>query len=733
MTFDLLKDLNEQQQVAIKHIDGPLLIMAGAGSGKTRTLTTRIAYMVQEKNVNPWNILAVTFTNKAANEMKQRLLRLFHPELNEQQINARSETQHSDMPLLGTFHAICVRILRKEIHHLNFENDFTIYDDADQLALVKEQMRSLTISEQKINPRAIGNAISAAKNDLVPPDQYFQFVNNYFTEKVAQVYQEYQKTLARNQALDFDDLIMKTIELFEQEAAILAKYQERFRFISVDEYQDTNHAQYILVKHLASKYRNLCVIGDSDQSIYSWRGANIGNILNFEKDYPDAKIILLEQNYRSTKNILDAAHQIIIQNQKRKEKKLWTSRESGCKIRIWTADNERSEGQLLANEIKEKIRSEEYPDYSKFVILYRTNAQSRVLEEIFMKTGIPYKIVGGVKFYSRKEIKDILSYLRLVQNPRDDVSLLRIINTPPRNIGPRTIEILQKQSAHLGLSIFEIINKTNIAENLPAAKIKSLQEFRRQFQDLAAANQKFAAPGVIKAIIHHTGYRNFLLEDGSEEGEIRFQNVQELISVANKYSGLEPGISLATFLEEVALITDLDQVDEKENAVTMMTLHAAKGLEFPCVFIVGLEEGVFPHSRSLFEKSEMEEERRLMYVGMTRAMDHLYLIHARERQLYGEYRRNAPSQFLDLIPEELIDSNMIKKIDLSNITNFKPIPFENLANKNELKDGDKVLHETFGEGIVINISGGVIVIAFKNRCHGIKKFALSVAPLTKIT
>src|SRR3989339_1064664 len=728
---ELLEKLNNMQKDAVRHISGPLLIMAGAGSGKTRTLTCRIAYLVKEKNVSPWNILAGTFTNKAANEMKQRVLKLLHPQLPPESIQSYMTGRETDIPLVGTFHSICVKILKKEIHHLDFENNFTIYDDADQQSLVKLIMKNLHIDTTKINPKAIISSISGAKNDLVTPEAYGNFVNNYFTEKVHQIYKEYQKQLAKNQALDFDDLIMKTIELFQQEPEILDKYQERFKFISVDEYQDTNHAQYFLIKILANKYRNLCVIGDSDQSIYSWRGADMRNILHFEKDYPDAKIILLEQNYRSSPIILEAAHEVIVKNKNRKEKKMWTEKEEGELIHFWTANNERHEGELIIHEIKKVIANEEYPNYSKFVILYRTNAQSRVLEEIFMKNAVPYKIVGGVKFYARKEVKDILSYLKLAQNPHDNTSLMRIINTPPRKIGPKTLEILEQKSSTYGLSLYQVFQKLDLINELSSAKKEVLKKFYEEWQDIIKANKTFPASGVIKAILTFTGYRDFLLKEGSEEGEIRFQNIQELITVANKYDALEPQISLATFLEEVSLISDIDQLDDKDNAVTMMTLHAAKGLEFPHVFIVGLEEGVFPHSRTLFDPYEMEEERRLMYVGMTRAMEYLYLIHARERQLYGENKTNAPSQFMDYIPEKLIKSN-IPKVDLNSV-NFKPIPNEfdtYIYQETDIMEGDNIYHPSFGEGKVLKIIGGIATISFRKKIHGIKKFALSVAPIT---
>ncbi|MBT5516431.1 DNA helicase PcrA [Candidatus Peregrinibacteria bacterium] len=718
----LLENLNKMQQSAVLATEGPVLIVAGAGSGKTRALTHRIAYLIKEKKVAPWNILAVTFTNKAAAEMKHRLADLVGADSNE-------------LPTVGTFHSICAQLLRKHIHMLGYENQFVIYDANDQVVLMKQIMRDHNISEKQLNPKAVLGHISQAKNELITWQDYQMRSHNYFTEKVGQLYEPYQIRLAKAQALDFDDLLMKVVELFQRYPDILDKYQERYRFISVDEYQDTNHSQYTIVKMLAEKYRNICVIGDPDQSIYSWRGANMQNILDFEKDYPEALIIKLEQNYRSTKTILDAAHSIIERNRNRQEKQLWTDREGGEKIRVWTAENERDESLRVAQAITEHVRQHETPDYKEFAILYRTNAQSRALEEAFMRYGIPYKIVGGVKFYLRKEIKDIIAYLRIIHNPDDDVSFARVINNPARKIGAKSLEHLQYFAVQNNISLFRAAERI-IEEPKLASKQVIITKFTRMIRHFQNLSQEFSVAGLIKHVISESGYKDALLRDKSPDGETRLQNIQELITVADKYEGLEPDVSLGTFLEEIALISDLDSIDEQQNVATLMTLHSAKGLEFPVVFLTGLEEGIFPHSRSLFEPQELEEERRLMYVGITRAKDHLYLLHAKQRMLFGEFKQNAPSQFLLDIPEELVEGALISDRDHQSFGD-RPIPEEDeytyeAAENLNLKDGDRVSHRSFGEGVVLNVQGGIVTVAFKSPRAGVKKLALSIAPLTKI-
>jgi len=741
----ILDNLNDKQKEAVTHFNGPLLVIAGAGSGKTMALTNRIAYLIQEKGISPWNILAVTFTNKAANELKQRLIKLlskdntlsFMETFGDMLPAAELEKLNdNDIPTIGTFHSVCVRILRKNIHLLDYENSFVIYDMADQQILVKRVMANLNIDPKRVNHKAVLSHISNAKNQLINSKEYSQFANDYFSEKVAEIYPHYQKALRMNNALDFDDIIMNTVNLFKSFPDILDKYQEKFKFISVDEYQDTNKSQYELISMLSAKYRNLCVIGDADQSIYSWRGATIQNIMDFEKDYPDARVVKLEQNYRSTQVILDASNHVISKNLQRREKSLWTDKDGGEIIRHWISDNERHEAQLVATEVRDLLMGSEYCEYNNFVVLYRTNAQSRVFEEVFMRYGIPYRIVGGIRFYERKEIKDILAYLRVVQNPNDSVSLLRIINTPTRKIGGRTLEIINDFAITHNLSLWSAMLLSAEIDDLPSAKAALIEGFVKLIKEFQDLNTEFGASGMIKHVVDKSGYKK-MVNDGSVEGEARLENINELISVANKYDQLEAGVSLSIFLEEVSLISDLDQVKEGDNAVTLMTIHSAKGLEFDTVFIAGLEEGIFPHNRSLLNREELEEERRLMYVAMTRSKERLYLLHARSRMLYGESRNNAPSQFLNDIPKEFIESNFGQNSPrlhsaVDEIID-RPVPVEKeIGLEIELGVGDKVSHTTFGNGIVIDVQGGVVSVAFEDSMVGVKKLALSVAPLKKV-
>ena len=765
MTNDrLLKNLNDKQLEAVTTIDGPLLVLAGAGSGKTRALTSRIAYMIKEQGISPWNILAVTFTNKAANEMKGRVSKMLSDDglISGGLTFAKNITDLSNesLPTIGTFHSVCVKILRQNIHQMDFEKSFAIYDMADQQILIKRLMIDAEMDPKKLNPKAVLGFISNAKNQLIGPQQFNQYADSAFAEKVARLYGPYQAALKENNALDFDDLIMKTVELFRKFPEALEYYQEKFKYISVDEYQDTNHAQYVLIKMLAEKYRNLCVIGDEDQSIYSWRGATVRNILDFEKDYTEAKVILLEQNYRSTQNILDASHSIIEKNKNRKPKKLWTNTDGGAKIRHWLAHNERHEGELIANEINKLLEQYESPKYNDFVILYRTNAQSRIMEEIMLRFGMPYRIVGGVKFYERKEIKDTLAYLRLIHNPHDSVSLLRIINVPSRKIGNKTLELVNLYAKRQGISFFQALKEAREIEKLPQGKVLDIEKFVKLIGELQQANKEFPASGVIKHVLEEAKYREFL-DDGSDEGAARLENVGELVSVAYKYDSLDPELSLSVFLEEVSLISDIDTSDDSDDAVTLMTVHSAKGLEFPHVFVGGLEEGIFPHNRSLMELEQLEEERRLMYVAMTRAMENLYLLHSRERMLYGESKSNAPSQFLRDIPEELVDDNfgghgrgfgrLGSGMNSGNV-DFASGGFDGIAvpfEKNggyekaavsledeeyevSYKVGEGVIHNVFGRGVVVEVQGGVITVRFDDPSHGEKKLAASVAPLKKV-
>jgi DNA helicase II / ATP-dependent DNA helicase PcrA len=739
----ILEGLNDKQVEAVTHFEGPMLVVAGAGSGKTSALTNRIAYLIKQRGVSPWNILAVTFTNKAATEMKERVVKLLADDDSlalmegfEDIFEPAQLVDDKNIPTIGTFHSVCVRILRKNIHHLDYENSFAIYDYADQQILVKRVMQDLAIDVKRINPKAVLSHISNAKNQLIGPDDYGQYANDQFSEMVARVYPKYQASLCQNSALDFDDIIMKTVELFRNFPEVLEYYQEKYKFISVDEYQDTNRAQYELINALAKKYQNLCVIGDSDQSIYSWRGATIQNILDFEKDHPEARVVKLEQNYRSTQVILDAANGIIAKNANRQDKRLWTEKEGGDKIRHWLADNERHEGQLIAQEIQRYLIGSEYPHYKDFVVLYRTNAQSRTIEEVFLSHGIPYKIIGGTKFYERKEIKDILAYLRVLVNPNDSVSLMRIINVPSRKIGAKTLEAVRSFALRNNLSMFNAMLLADEIEEVSGSKAQAIESFVKLIKELQIANQEFPASGMIKMVLSKSGYKK-MLNDGSVEGEARLENISELVSVANKYDKLEASMSLKIFLEEVSLIADIDTLDETDNAVTLMTVHGAKGLEFPNVFISGLEEGIFPHNRSLLDREELEEERRLMYVAMTRAKENLYLIHSRRRLLYGEAKSNAPSQFLADIDATLVEANFgghgaRMHISVSDIGN-KPIPIEfNDDVGSEFSAGDKVRHNVFGEGIIVDITGGVATVAFEDSKVGVKKLALSVAPLKKV-
>ena len=729
----ILENLNEKQLEAVTHFTGPLLVIAGAGSGKTRALTHRIAYLIQEKAISPWNILAVTFTNKAAKEMKKRIANLI---MGDAAKHHEQTYEDRALPTVGTFHSVCIRILRKHIHLLGYENVFVIYDDADQQIVVKRIIEQMGLDVKKVTPRAVLSHISNAKNQLLGPSNYMQYANDYFSEKVAQIFPKYQRILQQNNALDFDDIIMKTVELFQQFPEVLDSYQEKFKFISVDEYQDTNKAQYILIKLLAEKYQNVSVIGDADQSIYSWRGATIQNILDFEKDYKDTKVVLLEQNYRSTQIILDASNTMIQKNEKRKEKRLWTDREGGQKIKHWLADNERHEGELVAHEIEKLLIGSEAPKYNDFVVLYRTNAQSRIFEEVFLRHGIPYRIIGGIRFYQRKEIKDILAYLRVIQNPNDSVSLLRIVNVPARKIGAKTLEAVHEFAMRNDISLFKAMMLANDIPELSGSKSEEFLKFVEIIKELQSLNTEFQASGMIKQVLDKTGYKKFV-DDNTVEGEARLENIAELVSVASKYDKLEPASSLSIFLEEVSLIADTDSMKDEDNAVTLMTVHSAKGLEFPYVFIAGLEEGIFPHNRSLLDRQELEEERRLMYVAMTRAMDSLYLLHARERTLYGESRTNAPSQFLQDIDETLVEANFgghgaKNRLSVQDINNI-PIPVElDQGVDVPFGVGDKVSHNVFGRGIVINITGGVATIAFEDSKVGVKKLALSVAPLRKV-
>ncbi|WP_143416183.1 DNA helicase PcrA [Geobacillus sp. E263] len=725
----LLANLNEQQQAAVKTTEGPLLIMAGAGSGKTRVLTHRIAYLMAEKRVAPWNILAITFTNKAAREMKERVQGLLG--------GAAEEIW------ISTFHSMCVRILRRDIDRIGIDRNFSILDTTDQLSVLKNILKEKNIDPKKFDPRAILGTISNAKNELLTPEKFAKKVSSYYEKIVSDVYEEYQKRLLRNHALDFDDLIMTTIQLFERVPEVLEHYQYKFQYIHIDEYQDTNRAQYVLVKMLASRFKNICVVGDADQSIYRWRGADIQNILSFEKDYPNAKVILLEQNYRSTKRILQAANEVIEHNVNRKPKKLWTENPEGQKIVYYEAMNESDEAQFVAGKIKEYVDSGKRR-YSDFAILYRTNAQSRVMEEVLLKSNIPYQIVGGLKFYDRKEIKDVLAYLRVIANPNDDISLLRIINVPKRGIGVSSIDKIVSYASENGLSVFEALGELEHI-GLSARTAASLIEFRRQLEQWAQLQEYVSVTELVEEVLDKSGYREMLKAEKTLEAQSRLENIDEFLSVTKHFENVSEDKSLIAFLTDLALISDIDQLNEtngeNQDAVVLMTLHSAKGLEFPVVFLIGMEEGIFPHSRSLDDEDEMEEERRLAYVGITRAEEELFLTSAQMRTLFGYTNINPVSRFIREIPEELVErvnkrtpwtsaaagkQTTVRKIAIASSTGGEAIPW---------KVGDKVEHKKWGIGTVVSVRGEgddkELDIAFPSPI-GIKRLLAKFAPITKV-
>lgn len=640
--FAAVQRLNPEQRKAVESVDGPLLIMAGAGSGKTRVLTHRIAYLIATRKAAPWSILAITFTNKAAREMQERVGKL---------VGASG----SDI-WVSTFHSMCVRILRRDITRIGFTSNFTILDSSDQLSVIKTCMKELNIDSKKFEPKTIQAAIGAAKNELVSPERYESRIGDYFQGLVAKVYTLYQKKLKSNNSLDFDDLIMKTIELFKEVPEVLDFYQNKFQYIHVDEYQDTNRAQYLLCQMIADKHKRICVVGDSDQSIYRWRGADISNILNFEKDYPNAAVIFLEQNYRSTSNILQAANKVIANNTGRKPKNLWTDKEGGSTIKLYQADSEHEEGYFVVNEInKNRAKGKSFADHA---ILYRTNAQSRVVEETLIKSDIPYTIVGGVKFYDRKEIKDILAYLRLISNPDDDISLARVVNVPKRGIGDTTMDKLADMAGRRGISLFAMLEEVDALE-ISARTKHALADFREMIDNLNRMVEYLSVTELTEKMLEFTQYRMELQRENTIESNARLENIDEFLSVTMDFEKRNEDKSLVSFLTDLALIADIDTMDKEtgeKDAVVLMTMHSAKGLEFPVVFIVGMEEGVFPHSRAFTDEEELEEERRLAYVGITRAEEELFLSCARMRTLFGRTAANAPSRFLTEIPEEILEN-----------------------------------------------------------------------------
>ncbi|MBI4836660.1 MAG: UvrD-helicase domain-containing protein [Candidatus Abawacabacteria bacterium] len=710
-----IETLNEQQREVVTHLGGPLLVLAGAGSGKTKALTYRVAYLMADRGIDGNRILAVTFTNKAAQEMRNRVEKLL------QEAGPASGT-----PLLGTFHSICARFLRADIHYLGFKNSFVIYDTNDQLQVLREVLARLNLDPKKFVPQAVLGCISQAKSELIAADQYKLKARDYFEETVAQIYPLYEQALHANNALDFDDLIFKTVQLFQHFPEVLDRYQERFHYFLVDEYQDTNHAQYTFLKLLAEKYRNLMVVGDDWQGIYSWRGADIRNILNFEKDYPEAKMVKLERNYRSTQLILDASHSIIEKNRTRTDKKLWTDREQGDLIEVVEAYDEREEAMLIA----EKIRTAECALRDQ-VVLYRTNAQSRPLEEALLRLGISYQIVGGVRFYERQEIKDVLAYLSLIVNPQNTIALQRIINVPPRKIGKIAWDKIKIYFGTEPIAVNLGLARAYEMGELNAGTKQAIGNFLQLLQRLQELGQEMTASQLIKAVVERTGYKEYLL-DGTEEGEERYQNVQELLTVSQKYDHLAPEFSLATFLEEVALISDMDNLKDEKNGVTLMSVHAAKGLEFSTVYIAGLEENIFPHSRTQLDPEQSEEERRLMYVAMTRAAHKLYLFYTRRRSIYGNIQSNSRSRFIDEIPQHLVSQSERSSPRLGSLGNAQISiqQVQTITAEVLYKTGEKVRHKSFGDGLVVEVRGDVISVAFPGK--GVKKLAASIAPLEKL-
>ncbi|MGE5702580.1 MAG: DNA helicase PcrA [Clostridia bacterium] len=638
--------LNPQQKEAVITTEGPVLIMAGAGSGKTRVLTQRIAYLIGVHKKAPWSILAITFTNKAAREMKNRVSSLVG--------NGAEDIW------ISTFHSLCVRILRRDIDRLDVSRSFTILDAGDQLTVIKQCLKELNIDTKQYEPRSILATISGAKNELTGAKEYAEKAGDPFQRTVARVYELYQKKLKNNQSLDFDDLIMTTVRLFKEVPEVLDYYQKKFQYVHVDEYQDTNRAQYQLIKMLAGRYQNICCVGDADQSIYKWRGADISIILNFEKDYPNAKLIKLEQNYRSTKTILQAANQVIAKNIARKDKNLWTENSTGEKIRFYEGGSEHEEAYFIVETIREHLAH--YKSFDRFAVLYRTNAQSRVVEEVFIKSNIPYTIVGGTKFYDRKEIKDVLAYLRLISNPDDDISLERIINVPKRNIGDTTVEKIREFATKQGVSMYTAIQDAGYM-GLASRTTNAILAFAEMIGNFTQMTDYLSVTELVSEVLDKSGYRQMLREDKTLEAAARLENIEEFLSVTQEFEKKSEDKSLLAFLTDLALVADIDTLGDDnqeedvpaEGQVVLMTLHSAKGLEFPVVFLVGMEEGVFPHSRAQFDDSELEEERRLAYVGITRAEERLYLTCARMRTLFGRTNYNPTSRFIEEIPAEVLE------------------------------------------------------------------------------
>lgn len=740
---ELLANMNPRQKEAVMHTEGPLLLMAGAGSGKTRVLTHRIAYLIEEKNVNPWNILAITFTNKAAREMKER-------------VNQLLGSGGEDV-WVSTFHSMCVRILRRDVDQIGYSRNFTIIDTSEQNTLMKRVLKELNIDPKKYDPRSILGAISNAKNELLTPADYENQQGSLFEQIVGRCYALYQKELRNNQCMDFDDLIMNTIRLFKENEDALQFYQRKFHYIHVDEYQDTNHAQYTLVNLLADRFKNLCVVGDADQSIYGWRGANMQNILDFEKDYPDAAVILLEQNYRSTQTILNAANQVIKNNRNRPDKNLWTENRAGEKITYYRGDSERDEARFIVSEMQKQI-ADKGRKFGDFAVLYRTNAQSRVIEEMLLKANVPYTMVGGRKFYDRKEIRDILAYLSAIANPSDSLSLERIINVPKRGIGATSVEKLREFASLHEWSLLEAAMNVDLA-NISGKAGKELGSFGMMMDQFAQMIPYLSVTELTKEILDKTGYKQDLINQNNLESQSRLENLEEFLTVTQEFDKRfeaqneddadAPEEKLTVFLNDLALLSDVDSYEESSQ-VTLMTLHAAKGLEFPVVFLIGLEENIFPLSRALMEESELEEERRLAYVGITRAEEELFLTNAFSRTLYGRTQYNRPSRFVEEIEQDLLQSLGERTQPKGAAASFQPKVFKptytqprqstvssrqtTTAAGNQWQVGEKVNHKKWGVGTIVRTTGAAqdleLDVAFPQQ--GVKRLLAAFAPIEKL-
>lgn len=692
-----LDHLNDMQKKAVTMTEGPLLVLAGAGSGKTRVLTTKVAYLIKEKNILPENILAITFTNKAAKEMKFRIMKILGPIAYQIQIS--------------TFHSFGLLLLKENCENLGYKSNFTILDSDDSLTIIKKLVKEQNLDPKAYNPKIIRNKISGAKNNLLTPTEYEKYANTDFEKVVTDIYQKYQLKLKIGNSVDFDDLLMLPIQLFQKYPEVLRCYQERFHYILIDEYQDTNEAQYKLSKMISNRYKNICVVGDNDQAIYSFRGSNYQNILNFEKDYDHPMVILLEENYRSTGTILNAANEVIKHNKQRKEKNLWTSNDVGEKITYHRAHDEKEEALYIVGEI-EKLLKQGIPK-SEIALLYRTNAQSRTLEEAMLKFNIPYKVVGSFYFYNRKEIKDLICYLKLIYNPSDDISLLRIINVPKRGIGLKTISNLTEMANQNGTCLYDAIDHG-----------KELK-FKEVIEDIRNKMESLSLTELVEYILENTGLREELKSDKSIESEVRLENLEEFKSITRNFEEKNGIISLEEFLEEISLVADVEEHRENDDVVTLMTVHSAKGLEFDYVFLPGVEERIFPHSNSLFDALEIEEERRLCYVAITRARKKLYIVNARRRMLFGMDNCNPPSRFIDEITEQYLDMDNIEK------TESKPIVHPSINKDEEYQLGQKVSFEPYGIGVIIAIDERILTVAFPHP-HGIKKLMKGHEKIKKV-